>query len=283
MAKVGRNATLFNIAANLTLFVLKFAGSILSGSLALMSDAVNSFSDTVYSIAVFVAVKTSRKRADASHPFGHHRAEPVAGLLVAMLAGVLGAQIIKASIDGLMAPQFKVFSLIAVGILLFTMGLKTVMWRYFHNIAKKINSPALKATSIDCRNDVLVSSIALLGVFAPLLGFQNLDYWAAIVIGFLIIRSGYQIGTENMDYLMGKTPEKDVLDEIRHRALSVKGVNGVHDIKAHYVGNFIHVQVHVEVSKDMTFKDAHDVGNQVRAKIEEMPGVDRAFIHVDPQ
>jgi len=283
MAKVGRNATLFNIAANLTLFVLKFAGSILSGSLALMSDAVNSFSDTVYSIAVFIAVKTSHKKADADHPFGHHRAEPVASLLVAMLAGVLGAQIIKSGIDGLMAPQFKVFSLIAVGILLFTMGLKTVMWRYFRSVAKKIKSPALKAASIDCRNDVLVSSIALLGVFAPLLGFQNLDYWAAIVIGLLIIRSGYQIGTENMDYLMGKTPEKGVLDEIKRRALSIKGINGVHEIKAHYVGNFIHVQVHVEVSKDMTSKDAHDVGNQVRAKIEEMPGVDRAFIHVDPR
>lgn len=283
MTNLGKKATSFNIAANFTLFVLKFTGSIISGSLALMSDAVNSFSDTVYSIAIFIAVKTSHKRADADHPFGHHRAEPVASLLVAMLAGVLGAQIITTGINGLMAPQIKVFSLIAVGILLFTMCLKTIMWRYFSSVAKRIKSPALKAASIDCRNDILVSSIALLGVFAPLISFQNLDYWAAIVIGFLIIRSGYQIGTENVDYLMGKTPEKDVLDEIRRRVLSIKGVNGVHEIKAHYVGNFIHVQVHIEVSKDLTFTGAHDIGNLVRTRVEEIPGIDKAFIHVDPR
>lgn len=282
MTKVGRKATLFNIAANFFLFILKFAGGLISGSLALMSDAVNSFSDTVYSIAIFFAVRTSHKSADADHPFGHHRAEPVASLLVAMLAGVLGAQIIKTGIDGLMSPQLKTFSLIAVGILAFTMLLKSGMWLYFRLVAARINSPALKATSIDCRNDVLVSSIALVGVFAPVIGFQNLDYWAAMVIGAVILFSGYRIGIENLDYLMGKTPDKRTLDEIRKRALSVGGVVSVHDIKAHYVGNYIHVQVHAGVGKDLSAIEAHDIGDIIEAKIEEMPSIDKVFVHMDP-
>lgn len=282
MSNPGRKATLFNIVANFVLFIIKLTASLMSGSLALMSDAVNSFSDTVYSVVIFFAVRTSHKSADEDHPFGHHRAEPVAGLLIAMLAGVLGAQIIKTGIDGLMSPQAKVFSMIAVGALIFTMGLKTLMWLYFKTIGKRIRSPALDAASVDCRNDVLVSSIALLGVFAPLFGFPNLDYWAAIAIGLFIIRSGYVIGTENIDYLMGKTPSKEILNEVIKRACSVKGVSGIHDVKAHYVGNYIHVQVHIEVKKTLTVTEAHDIGNVVERKIEEMPSVDMAFIHIDP-
>jgi len=200
-----------------------------------------------------------------------------------MLAGVLGAQIIKTGIEGLMSPEAKVFSLIAVGALLFTIGLKIFMWVYFRAVGKKIRSPAIEAASVDCRNDVLVSSIALLGVFAPLLGFPNLDYWAAIAIGLFILRSGYSIGLENLDYLMGKTPSKDILDEIVKRACSVKGVSGVHDVKAHYVGNYIHVQVHIEVKKTLTVTEAHDIGDVVEKKVEAIPSVDRAFIHIDPQ
>ncbi len=283
MTHQGRRATLFNIAANAFLFAIKYTGALMTGSLALMSDAINSFSDTIYSIAIFFAVKVSHKKADNDHPFGHHRAEPVAGLLVALLAGILGFEIIKAGVEGLLSPEVRVFSYLAVGILAFTMLMKALMSLYFHGVAKKINSPALAASSVDCRNDVLVSFIAMLGVLGPYLNFPNLDYCAAIAIGLFIIYSGYKIGTENIDYLMGKAPGKETMDEITKRALSVKGVKGLHKVRAHYVGNYLHVQAHVEVDKNMTLQKAHDLGETVEDRIEEMHSVDKAFIHVDPR
>jgi len=169
-----------------------------------------------------------------------------------------------------------------VGILAFTMLIKAFMSFYFRRVAKRINSPALSATSVDCRNDVLVSFVAMIGVLGPQFGFPNLDYWAAIVIGLFIIRSGYQIGVENIDYLMGKAPSEEVIEEIRKRAMSVKGVKGLHKVYAHYVGNYLHVQAHVEVDKNMTLQKAHDLGEEVEDKIEEMHSVDKAFVHVDP-
>jgi len=248
-----------------------------------MSDAINSFSDSVYSIAIFFAVRVSHKEADEGHPFGHHRAEPVASLLIALLAGILGFEIVKTGVFGLMSPELRTFSMLAVYILLVTMGLKAFMAVYFRRVSKKIRSPALKATSVDCRNDVLVSSIAMLGVISLSTGFSNLDYYAAIAIGLFIIRSGYMIGSENVDYLMGKTAPKEMIEEIEHKVKGVKGVLGVHDVLAHYVGNYLHVQAHIEVDGKMDTRQSHEVGNKVTELIEQMPAVDKAFIHVDPK
>jgi cation diffusion facilitator family transporter len=283
MTSAGRRATLFNLAANAFLFVIKLVGYSLTGSLALMSDAINSFSDSVYSVAIFMAVRLSHKQADHDHPFGHHRAEPVASLLIALLAGILGFEIIKIAAESLISPEPRAFSMIAIAILLVTIGLKSAMWLYFRGVAKRIRSPALDATSIDCRNDILVSAVAMLGVFSLQMGILNIDSYAAIFIGIIILRSGYTIGTQNMDYLMGKSPPKDILEEIQRRAKSVKGTRGAHDIKAHYVGNYLHVQVHLEVDKDMTTQKSHDLGEKVEKLIEEMPAVDKAFVHIDPR
>jgi len=283
MTNLGRRATLFSILANSVLFCLKFTVGMISGSLALLSDAMNSFSDTVYSIAIYIAVKLSGQKADADHPFGHHRAEPIAGLLIAMLAGILGAEIIKTGIMGIVEGATYSFSLLAVAVLAFTMGLKSFMWLYFRTVAKTIRSPAIAATSIDCRNDVLVSFIAMLGVSSSFFNLPSFDSYAAIAIGLFILHSGYKIGIENIDYLMGKTPNKEVLDEITKKTLAIPGVKGVHDIKAHYVGNFIHVQIHIEVSKDLKATEAHDIGDLVQKAVERMPSVDRAFVHIDPK
>jgi len=283
MTQQGTKATLFNLSANLFLFTIKFIGASLTGSLALMSDAINSFSDSVYSVAIFFAVRVSHKSPDADHPFGHHRAEPVAGLLVALLAAILGFEIIKSGVAGLMSPEVREFSFLAVAILLVTVGLKAFMFLYFRVVSKRIRSPALAATAMDCRNDVLVSSIAMLGVVSLSTGFSNLDYIAAVAIGLFIIRSGYQIGTENIDYLMGKAPPQDIIDEIKKKAKIVKGVIGTNDIRAHYVGNYLQVEVHIEVAKDMHMDKAHSIGKKVQALVEEMPSVDKAFVHIDPK
>lgn len=281
MQNPGRRATLIGIAGNAFLFAIKAAAGMLSGSLALISDAINSFSDTVYSVALFIAVKVAHKKADRDHPFGHHRAEPVAALFIALMMGILGFEIIKAGVLGLTQPHTYVFTLLGVAVLLVSMAAKAGMWLYFKRVARKINSPAIYASAVDSRNDILVSLTALLGLSGTLLGVGHLDCYAGILIGLFIIHSGYRIGLENIDYLMGKTPSGEILKEIKKRARAIKGVLGIHDVRAHYVGNYVHVQVHIEVDKGLKAGEAHDIGERVQLKVEEMPSVDKAFIHID--
>ncbi len=283
MTNPGRQATVMGIAANSGLFALKFLAGMMTGSLALLSDSLNSFADTAYSVAVFIAVGVSHQKPDKEHPFGHHRAEPVAALIIAILAGILGFEIIKEGFMGLFASQAHIFSIFGITALLTSMAVKSGMWAYFKRVAKRLDSPAISASSVDSRNDVLVSLVALLGFSGPAMGLPNLDFYASILIGAFIIWSGYEIGSKNIDYLMGSSPGSKKLKEIREKVESIEGVLGIHDTRAHFVGNYLHVQIHIEVDKDLHTDKAHEIGKRVETAVEGIPSVDKAFVHIDPK
>ena len=145
-----------------------------------------------------------------------------------------------------------------------------------------MHSPAIVASGVDSRNDVFVSITALIGVFCSVLGYNIFDEIAAIGISFFIFHTGYSIGMENIDYLMGKAPSKEYITLITDTARKIKGVKGTNDVLAHYVGNFIHIEIHIEVDKDLTTEESHDIGKDVQRAVENIPLVDKAFIHIDP-
>ncbi|HHT9159207.1 MAG TPA: cation diffusion facilitator family transporter, partial [Candidatus Brocadiaceae bacterium] len=158
MKNKGSKATIILIICNTFLFGIKITAGLMSNSLAIISDAVNSLTDIVSSVIIFFAVKTSSKQADEGHPFGHHRAEPIAGLIVAIFAGILGFEILHTSIFKLMETHEHKIGIYAITVLLVSIGMKLLMSVYFKRFSRKINSPALLASSIDSRNDVYIST-----------------------------------------------------------------------------------------------------------------------------
>src|SRR3972149_1283248 len=102
MNPVAFRATVINIIGNTALFALKLVGGLLSGSIALISAALNPLNDIPASIATFICVRISDKHADEGHPFGHSRAEPIAGLIIAVLAGILGFEVIREAVERIM-------------------------------------------------------------------------------------------------------------------------------------------------------------------------------------
>ena len=282
MKNLGRNATIIMIICNAFLFAIKITAGLMSNSLAVISDAVNSLTDVVSSVIIFIAVKTSSKQADEGHPFGHHRAEPIAGLIVAIFAGILGFEILHTSAFKLMETHEHKIGIHTIAVLLISIGMKFIMAAYFKKVSRKINSPALLASSIDSRNDVYISATALIGVGCGFYGYPQMDDIAAILISFWIIYSGYKIGVQNIDYLMGKQPDSVVMEKIKGRAVSVSGVIGIHDVRAHYVGNYIHVEIHISLDQNLTMTQAHDIGENVQKEVEAIEGIHKAFVHIDP-
>ncbi|MCK4846930.1 MAG: cation transporter [Deltaproteobacteria bacterium] len=276
-------ATVVNIVANVLLFVLKLWAAVVSGSVALLSEAFNSLSDAVSAIAIFIAVKVSGKEADESHPFGHNRAEPIAGIVVAIFAGILGFEIIRTSIgrlisggDGVVVGSF------ALAVPVVTMGVKVIMAIYFKRVGRAVNSPAIMAGSTDSLFDVFLAFAALIGIVGVRLGYPWLDPTAGLVISIWIIYAGYKIGIENIDYLMGKAPPKELTEDIRRAALGVAGVRDTNTIRAHYVGHYIHVEIHVEVASELSTYDSHGICEVVEEMIELLPAIEKAFVHIDP-
>ncbi len=277
-----KKATQLSLAGNLFLFVLKIIVGLMSGSLALISEAINSFLDVLTSIAAYISVKVSAKIADADHPFGHSRAEPIAGLIVAIVAVMLGLSVINYAIQKIISGEIVSLGLLPLIALLITIVVKLAMIFYFKDVVKDTRSPAVKACEIDSRNDVLLAIAAIVGVIGNMLGYKFLDPIAAIVLGALVIKEGYDIGKENINFLVGGRPPKKVLRQIEKKALGVTGVIDVHDIRAHYVGNNAHVEVHVEIDEKLDLKKAHDIGEEAKYQIEDIDVVEEAFIHIDP-
>lgn len=277
-----RNATIIMIAGNTFLFAIKITAGLMSNSLAVISDAMNSLTDIVSSVIIFIAVKTSSRQADEGHPFGHHRAEPIAGLIVAIFAGVLGFEILHTSVFKLLEAHEHNISMYTFAVLFVSIAMKLVMSVHFKKVARANNSPALLASAIDSRNDVYVSAAAFVGIAGGLYGYPQMDDIAATLISLWIIRSGYKIGAQNIDYLMGKRPDPVIMEEIRKKAVSVPGVMGIQNILAHYVGNYIHVEICITLDMDLTMIQAHNIGVNVKDAIEGINDIHKAFVHIDP-
>lgn len=277
-----KRATDIALAINIFLFVIKAAVGVLSNSIAIISEALNSFTDILVSIGIKIAVKVSHEKPDSKHQFGHNAAQPISAFILSVFAFVVGINIIEESVKRLIAPQ-SVHTIPAVYVvLLLTMVIKIVLNRYQVRIGKMFNSPAIRAAAVDSMNDVLASSIALLGVIGAGFGLLYLDSIAGILVAMFIFKTGYEVAKENIDYLMGTSASREFDENVRIITMNISGVKGINDLRSHYVGNKFHIEIHIEVDKDMPTSLSHNIGNDVKYALEKIGEVQKVFVHVDP-
>jgi cation diffusion facilitator family transporter len=270
------------IAGNVVLFVAKILVGLSFNSIAIISDSFNSLTDIVASTIVLISVRSSHRGPDATHPFGHARAQPLAGLVVAILTGIVGFEIITQSFGRLFGGQRMEPGILPLILLAAVLVVKLAMHIVARVTAERTRSTALMASATDHRNDVLISAAVIIGVGASNLGFPIFDPLAAIAVGAWIIWAGFRIGRDNMKYLMGAAPPSELVQRIMETAKATEGVLGLNDVFAHYVGTSVEIEVHIDVDKTLTIEEAAAIGEKVQQAIENMVEVSRAFIHIDP-
>jgi cation diffusion facilitator family transporter len=276
-------ATWMGIAGNAVLFAAKVAVGYSFNSIAIISDSFNSLTDIVASAIVLVSVRASYRAPDAGHPFGHNRAQPIAGLVVAILTGIVGFEIIVQSVGRLFSGEEMRPGVLPLVLLACVMVIKLGMHIVARVIGARSNSTALRASAVDHRNDVLVSAAVIVGVgAADLLGYRIFDPLAAITVGAWIIVAGFRIGRDNIKFLMGAAPPPELVQRIKAVANATPGVLGLNDVLAHYVGTSVEIEVHINVDRRITIDEAHAIGKKVQRAIEDIDEISRAFIHIDP-
>lgn len=276
-------ASTIGILANASLLVIKATATSLSDSLTIFSESLNSLSDVVASCAILFCVHWAWTKADVTHPYGHKRAEPIAGLLVSIFAGILAFEVCRTAVLRLAHHQLATrIGPWPIGALVITLAFKSLLAIYFFQQGKELNSPALRATAVDCRNDVIIASQGLLALLIATFRLPMLDFAAAMIVGTYIFYSAIRLGMENIDYLMGRSPGDDMLRRIRAAAETIVGVEAIEDIKAHYVGTFVHVELTVRVDGDVSTLESHEISEATRDAVEAITGVDRAFVHIEP-
>jgi len=279
-----RRVGLVLLAANIALVVAKGVVYYQSGSLAVGSEAANSLADAGYSLIIVAGLYLTTRPPDFEHPHGHERIEPFVSLFVALGIFTAGALVLWQAGSALWSGEIAVArGPAAVGVLVVGGVVKYGLYRYCLEVGNRHNSPALRATAIDNRNDILAAVAAIGGVVGAVAGFPVLDPLAAGIVALFIIYTGVEVVQDNVGYLVGAAPPEELRREILERALAHPDVEGAHDVVAHYVGPEIDVSLHIEVEGNRTLLEAHDIETAVMESIEELPEVDDVFVHVDPR
>ncbi len=278
----GVAAATLGIALNLVLFALKLAAGLLSGSIGVTADAFNSLSDAGSSLVTMIGFRLSGRRPDNSHPFGHGRVEYIAGLIVAMSVILMGAELLKSSIAGIVSPENVSLSPLTAVILLVSIGVKAYMCLYNRALGRRIDSAAVRAAALDSLGDALSTSAALLALLIAHLTGLRVDGWAGLIVSLVILRAGVSAAKETISPLLGEAPSPELVERIRRGVLENECVLGVHDLVVHDYGPGRRmVSLHAEVPADGSLLTLHEAIDGIERRLGEELNCD-AVIHMDP-
>lgn len=278
---VGKMTSYVGILINVFLSSIKIAAGYLFNSISILADGINNLSDAGNSLILLISFKLSSKEADEEHPFGHERFEYLASCIVAVSILLLSVEMFKSSINKIINPTDIDFSYILVFVLIVSMLGKIVLYKFYLNCAKKIDSTVLEASAQDSINDVFSTSAVFISTLLFKFAHVNLDGYMGIAVAVLILMSGITILKEAFDKILGKAPDKEFVYNIEKRICSYIGVYGIHDLLVHSYGpNRCYVSVHVEVDSREDILVSHDMIDQIEKEFLK-DGI-HLVIHLDP-
>jgi cation diffusion facilitator family transporter len=282
-AAAASRSTWVSVVVNLALTSTQIVAGVLTKSHGLIADGIHSLSDLVADFVVLLANHHSQKDADADHPYGHHRYETAASLVLGALLLAVGLGMLWTSFLKLEQPESvqKVHAAalwVAGGALV----AKELLFRYMLSVAKRVKSSMLVANAWHARSDAASSLVVGVGIIGNLAGYPILDPIAAAIVGFMVAKMGWGFGWDAMHDLMDRAIDEKEVAAIRQTLEETAGVQGVHDIRTRKMGDMIVVDAHIEVDATLSVEAGHDIAVQARNRVLQRHRVLNLMTHVDP-
>ncbi len=269
--------------ANAVLMVMKLAAGHFGDSEAVFADGLESACDFVAITATFIAVRMGRRPLDRKHPYGHGKAESMAAVFVSLVIVATGMAILTQAVVSISQGDLESPHLVAVLAAVVTIGIKEWLYRITIRRGVDLDSPALLALARDHRKDALTSVATLVGVTGAFFGLRIMDPIAAGLTSFFIFHIGYQTFRSSAHDLMDGLPPEDFIRAVSVIAEGVGGVEHVHEIKARRSGQFIIIDLKLDMNPEMTVKASHDIATEVKRRIfRKFPNVGDVMIHINP-
>lgn len=284
--KIIYKVSINTVIVNFILTIIKLLAGIFGHSVAMISDAIHSGSDVLSTFVVMIGAKLSNKKADEKHPYGHEKIECIASIILALMLfftavtiGVYGVSIIKSILNG----EIVIPSAIAAISAVLSIVVKEWMYRYTRKAAKKINSTSLYADAWHHRSDALSSIGSLAGVIGAMCGFPLLDPIASLVICFIIVKVAYDILKTSLAQIIDTAAPEQVENQIRDIIFSYNDVKNIDMLKTRLFGNRIYVDIEIEMDKNMSFNEVHDITHKLHDDIESSNTlIKHCMIHANP-
>jgi cation diffusion facilitator family transporter len=283
--ETGARFALLGLSVNILFAVVKIAAGIFGNAYALIADGIESSLDVAGSIVIWGGLRFAARPPDATHPYGHGKAEPLAAILVAL--GVLAAAAVLAfrSMREIFLPHHAPapFTLVVlVGVII----IKETLFRFVNRLGRDIGSTALATDAWHHRADAITSVAALFGISIALIGggnWQRADAYAALFACAVIATTGARLLGPALAEILDTAPRGEITDSIQQAARSVPGVVALDKCYVRKMGVHYYVDLHVQVNGAISVRDGHELAHRVKDAIRATYSrIADVLVHIEP-
>ncbi|NBX85202.1 MAG: cation transporter [Gammaproteobacteria bacterium] len=272
------------IFTNGLLGLLKTIGGFLFQSHALIADGLHSLSDLVIDFMVIIGGHWSHKAADEEHPYGHQRIETAMTLMISLFLILTGVIIAYDALIGLFHPLLTKPSIKA----LLLAGISAVanegLFRYTQYLNRDIKTDLLEACAWHHRSDALTAGVVVLGILLSIVGLHSFDHIAAIIVGGMIVKMGWDYTWESIQQLIDRGVDTQTHQKINATIKKIPGVDKVHQLRTRLMGQDIYVDAHILVDPFISVSEGHFIALKVHHELlKKFPAIRDVTIHVDPE
>ena len=245
-----------------------------ANSIAIISDAINNFSDSISSVVTIATMAIVGKGATKKHPFGFGRVEYFSSMIIAVLVLVTGGQFFIESVKKIINPEVSTYSTIGLVLLGVAIVAKILLGLYTKASGKKNNSPNLEASGQDALSDAIITGVTLIAALVTRFTGIVIDGWVGAVVSLFVLKAGLEIVFDVISKLMGDRPEPELADQIMEDIRNTEGVTGAYDLILHNYGPNIYIgNVNIELDESLTIQEAYKVTHPLSIEIFNKYGV----------
>jgi len=275
-----------SIASNSLLIAIKLAAGAITGSIAIVTEAVHSLIDLIASVVAFVSVRKADEPADADHPYGHEKVESLAAAIEGMLI-LVGAGIIVYEATHRLAIGAEVDSLgVGIAVMGFSVIANLAVSTVLSRQAREHESPALEGDAAHLRTDALTSAGVLAGLaIVQITGIVAFDSITALIVAAAIVTAGLRIIRRSSGVLVDEALPGDEMDRIEAAIAAARTpeVAGYHKLRARKAGSRRYIDFHVQYRSGTSLERAHELAHEMRNEIEASLHQAEVLIHVEPE
>jgi len=280
-----KRVTIVGAIVNLFLAAIKVGAGVIGQSQSLVADGIHSLSDLVSDGLVLFAATHAASAPDEQHPYGHARFETAATLGLGILLIAVAVGIVWDSVERLFSPEALLQpEMITLYIAAFSILSNEALYWYTVKVADKVNSPMLRANAWHHRSDAISSIVVLVGIAGTMAGLPYLDAIAAVLVGLMVARIGWELGFGALEELVDAGLEQQKVEQLREAILAIDDVRNVHMLRTRRHGHLAAADVHVQVDPWLSVSEGHMISVAVeqaaRNALEELVDV---TVHIDPE
>jgi len=280
-----RRVTILGAVVNVVLAVLKVGLGMVGHSAALVADGIHSLSDLASDVVVLYAAKLGSEHADERHPYGHARIETAATVAVGLLLILVAAGIAYDAVARMFNPE-RLFhpTFLTLVVAMVSVLAKEALFHYTMRVARRVRSNLLRANAWHHRSDAISSIVVIIGIGGALAGLDYLDAVAAVLVGLMIAKAGWDLAAHSVSELVDTALEPERLQAIRDTILEIEGVGALHMLRTRRMGADALVDVHILVDPTISVSEGHQLSEKVRWHlIDNIDEVADVTVHIDPE